>query len=84
MSGIKGTPTFPTDSCLSSHYLILLIGSDLVFGIWSKVVVVNFDSLADFPARLSDDLSTEDRSLFTIISLDSGFEIHERRELTTV
>ena len=30
-----------------------------VFSVRNKVVVVNLDGLADFPQRLSDDLSTE-------------------------
>ena len=82
MSGIKGTGYFSDRSSLSSHYLILLIGSDLVFGVWSKVVVVNFEGLADFPAL--------ERSFyrgpvpFHHVSHDFGFEIHERRQLTTV
>ena len=30
-----------------------------VFSVWSKMIVVNLDDLADFPQRLGDDLPTE-------------------------
>jgi hypothetical protein len=50
---------------------------------WSERVVVNLDSLAGFHQRLSD-VFLPRNGPFHYASHDFGFEIHERRELTTV
>jgi hypothetical protein len=47
--------------------------SIIVFGVWSKVVVVNLDDRADLPPRLSDDLFTE-RTVEKKTKGSGGFE----------